>query len=90
MDLESYEKWYAYSQARDLMLEATDTDEAPWYLVRSDDKRRARPNCISQLLSLIPYHEAPRKKIVFPKRSKEGTDDDQASLEGRRFVPEKY
>jgi len=90
MDLESYEKWYAYSQARDLMLEATDTDEAPWYLVRSDDKRRARLNCISQLLNLIPYHETPRKKIVLPKRSKEGKYDDQATLEGRRFVPEKY
>ncbi|WP_437223002.1 polyphosphate kinase 2 [Planctomicrobium sp. SH661] len=90
MDLESYEKWYEYSEARDLMLDATDTEEAPWHLVRSDDKRRARLNCISHLLSQIPYEEAPRPKISLPKRSKRGKYDDQASLVGRRFVPEKY
>lgn len=90
MDLESYAKWYAYSQARDLMLEATGTDEAPWHLVRSDDKRRARLNCSSHLLSMIPYDEAPQSKIELPKRSHDGKYDNQASLEGRRFVPEKY
>ncbi|HMU56515.1 MAG TPA: polyphosphate kinase 2 [Nitrospira sp.] len=90
MDLPSREKWYEYSHARDLMLEKTDTKHAPWYLVRSDDKRRARLNCISHLLSLIPYKKLPRGKIRLPGRSKKHKYDDQASLEGRRFIPEKY
>ena len=90
MDLESYARWYAYSQARDMMLEATDTLEAPWYIVRSDDKRRARPNCISHLLSLIPYQKAPREPIKLPRRSGKGEYDDQAPLQNRNFVPERY
>jgi len=90
MDLESYARWYTYSRARDMMLEATDTKEAPWYIVHSDDKRRARLNCISHLLSLIPYKEVPRDKIKLPKRSAKGEYDDQATLQGRTFVPEKY
>jgi len=90
MDLESYARWYAYSRARDMMLEATDTKEAPWYIVRSDDKRRARLNCISHLLSLIPYKDVPREKVKLPKRSDKGQYDDQATLEGRNFVAEKY
>ncbi len=90
MDLESYARWYAYSRARDRMLEATDTEYAPWYLVRSDDKKRARLNCIAHLLSLIPYREAGGKKVKLPKRSNTGKYDDQATLEGRRFVPERY
>ena len=90
MDLESYSRWYGYSKARDMMLAATDTDDAPWYIVRSDDKRRARLNCISHLLNVIPYEKAPREKIKLPKRSSKGEYDDQASLEGRRFVKEKF
>jgi polyphosphate kinase 2 len=90
MDLESYARWYTYSRARDMMLEATDTAEAPWYIVRSDDKRRARLNCISHLLSLIPYKEKAREKVKLPKRSNKGEYDDQATLEGRNFVPGKY
>jgi polyphosphate kinase 2 len=90
MDLESYARWYAYSRARDMMLEGTDTQEAPWYIVRSDDKRRARLNCISHLLSLIPYKDTSREKVKLPKRSAKGEYDDQAILEGRNFVPEKY
>jgi polyphosphate kinase 2 len=90
MDLESYARWYAYSRARDTMLDATDTEEAPWHIVRSDDKRRARLNCISYLLSLIPYKKVPREKIELPKRSTKGEYDDQAALEGRNFVPESY
>jgi polyphosphate kinase 2 len=90
MDLESYARWYAYSRARDLMLEATDTKHAPWYVVRSDDKRRARLNCIAHLLSRIPYEEAPREKVELPKRSHDGEYDDQKTLEGRNFVPERY
>jgi polyphosphate kinase 2 len=90
MDLESYARWYAYSRARDAMLEATDTKDAPWHIVRTDDKRRARLNCIAHLLSLIPYKEVRRDKVKLPKRSTKGEYDDQAVLEGRTFVPENY
>jgi polyphosphate kinase len=90
MDLESYARWYAYSRARDMMLDATDTKDAPWHIVRSDDKRRARLNCISHFLSLIPHKELPQDKIKLPKRSGKGKYDDQATLKGRRFVPDKY
>ena len=90
MDLESYTRWYSYSRARDLMLEATNTEESPWHIVRSDDKRRARLNTIVHLLKLISYEEAPRKKIKLPKREDKHKYDDQATLAGRRFVPETY
>ncbi len=90
MDLPSRERWYQYSRARDTMLEATDTEHAPWYIVRSDDKRRGRLNCISHLLSLIPYKAVPRPKVKLPKRSTRGRYDDEAALAGRRFVPEHY
>src|SRR5262245_56585076 len=89
-DLCSREKWFEYSRARDVMLEATDTDFAPWYIVPSDDKRRARLNCIRHLLDLIPYEKVPRKKVELPKRSKEHAYDDRATLEGRRFVAARY
>jgi polyphosphate kinase 2 len=90
MDLPSLEKWYEYSRARDRMLKATDTKHAPWYLIRSDNKRAARLNCISHLLSLIPYRRLPRKKVKLPKRSNKHKYDDQATLKGRRFIPEKF
>lgn len=90
MDVESWTRWYDYSRARDAMFEATDSPHAPWYIVRSDDKKRARLNCIAQLLSLIPYQELPRKKVKLPKRSKKGAYDDQASMAQRQFVPDRY
>lgn len=90
MDLESFGRWNEYSQARDEMLKATDTKHAPWYLVRSDDKRKARLNCISHLLSMIPYKEVPREKVDLPKRSEEHGYDDQKPIKGRRFIAEKY
>jgi len=90
MDIESWTRWYDYSRARDEMLKATDTKYAPWYIVRSDDKKRARLNCISHLLKLVPYEEVPREKVKLPKRSKKGRYDDQASLKGRKFVPELF
>ena len=90
MDLPSLEKWYEYSRARDRMLKATDTKHAPWHLIRSDNKRAARLNCISHLLSLIPYKRLPRKRVKLPKRSNKHKYDDQATLKGRRFIPEKY
>jgi len=70
MDLRSYSRWYDYSRARDEMFAATDTAWAPWFVVRSDDKSRARLNIISHLLSRIPYKEVPREKIKLPKRQK--------------------
>src|SRR5271165_4472637 len=70
MDLESHRRWYDYSRARDAMLAATDTVTAPWYLVPSDDKKRARLNCIAHLLSCIPYEEIPYKPPKLPGRQK--------------------
>jgi len=70
MDVLSYSRWYDYSRARDDMFEATDTSWAPWYVVHSDDKRRARLNLITHLLSKIPYKKAPREKVKLPKRQK--------------------
>ena len=90
MDLPSRSRWYDYSRARDLMLKATDSPHAPWYIVPSDDKKRARLNCISHLLSLIPYKRVPREMVKLPERSMKGAYDDQATLKGRRFVPERY
>lgn len=90
MDLPSRSKWFEYSRARDMMLKATDTKWAPWYILRSDDKKRARLNCLKHILSLIPHEKGPRRSVKLPKRSMKGAYDDQASLKGRRFVPEKY
>lgn len=90
MDLPARKRWYDYSRARDMMFEATDTDSAPWYIVRSDEKKRARLNCIYHLLSLIPWKPILRKKIKLPDRSDKRAYDDQATLKGKRFVPEKY
>ena len=89
-DLCSRSRWFEYSRARDVMLAATDTDFAPWHIVRSDDKRRARLNCINHLLGLIPYKKIRRKKVKLPKRSMKHAYDDQATLKGRRFVPEHW
>jgi polyphosphate kinase len=90
MDLPSRSKWFEYSRARDMMLDATDTKWAPWHVLRSDDKKRARLNCIRHILDLLPYKEVPREKVKLPKRSMKGAYDDQTSINGRKFVPERY
>jgi polyphosphate kinase 2 len=90
MDVESYSRWYDYSRARDLMFKMTDTKKTPWYVVRSDDKRRARLNCISHILSLIPTKKGRRPRVTLPKRSNKNRYDDQATLKGRKFAAEKY
>jgi polyphosphate kinase 2, PA0141 family len=72
MDLLSYGRWYDYSRARDDMFKASDTDYAPWIVVPSDDKRRARLNIIAHILDAIPYKEAPREKVKLPERQKPG------------------
>jgi polyphosphate kinase 2 len=88
MDLLSYSRWYDYSRARDDMFQATDTNVAPWYVVNSDDKRRARLNIITHLLSKIPYKKAPREKVKLPKRQKPHGYREPAYAYKR--VPEKF
>jgi polyphosphate kinase len=90
MDLPSREKWYEYSIARDAMLKATDTKHAPWYIVRSDDKKRARLNVIAHLLKLIPHKKVDKPKVKLPDRSKKHAYDDEATIAERKFVPEVY
>ncbi len=90
MDVESWKRWYNYSLARDMMLKATDTKEAPWYILRSDDKKSARLNCIVHLLSLIPHEKIAHERVKLGPRSKKGHYDDQATLNGRHFVPQVY
>jgi polyphosphate kinase len=88
-DLCSRSRWFEYSRARDIMFDATNTKYAPWYIVRSDDKRRARLNCIRHLLDLIPSEKVPREKAALPDRSMTDAYDDLATLEGLQFVPER-
>jgi polyphosphate kinase 2 len=90
MDIESWKRWYDYSRARDMMMQATDTEEAPWYIIRSDDKKTARLNCIVHLLSMIPYKTTKHEKIKLPPRKFKGKYDDQTPLKGRHFVPDNY
>ena len=90
MDVESYDRWYQYSRARDMMLEHTDTEHAPWYIVRSDDKKRARLKIIAHILAQIPYKQIDCPKTKLPKRSEKGKYDDQAMLKGRHFIKERY
>ena len=90
MDLPSRERWYDYSRARDEMLKATDTRHAPWYILRSDDKRTARLNAIAHILSQIPYKKLPAPKVKLSNRSNKGAYDDDAAIRRRRFVKERY
>jgi polyphosphate kinase 2 len=88
MDVQAQARWYDYSRARDAMFAATDTPECPWYVVPSNDQRRARLNCITHFLSLIPYEEVPREPIKFPKRQPKGNYKE--SGHPFRYVPERY
>ena len=90
MDTESYRRWYDYSLARDLMLKATNSKHAPWHVIRSDDKRRARLNCIAHLLNTISFKKVSGDRVRLPKRSDKGRYNDQASLRGISFVAERY
>ncbi len=90
MDLPSRRRWYDYSLARDLMMKHTDTRLAPWYIVRSDDKRTARLNTIAHLLSAVPHKKLPDHKVKLPGRSQKRAYDDDASIARRRFVRERY
>jgi polyphosphate kinase 2 (PPK2 family) len=89
MDIESFQRWYSYSRARDMMFKATSSKHAPWTVILSDDKRQARLNCIAHLLETIPYKKVSREKVRLPKRSDKGRYNDQA-LRGVKFVGERY
>jgi polyphosphate kinase len=88
MDLESYGRWHDYTRARDEMFESTDTPWAPWFVVKSDDKKRARLNLITHLLSKIPYKKVKREKVKLPDRGKSrGHRETDYPF---KFVPEKF
>jgi len=89
MDLESRSRWVEYSRAKDEMFSHTDIKQAPWYVVEADDKRAARLNLISHLLSLVPYKDIEREKIALPKRQKDGTYV-RPPMTDQTFVPRKY
>ncbi len=88
MDLESHRRWYDYSRARDAMFAATDTPQSPWYVVRADDKRRARLNCIAHLLSVIPWKPIPYEHAKLPKRQK--PKGYQEAAWNYRWIQERY
>jgi len=89
-DLESRRRWYDYSRARDMMLAATDLKHAPWHVVRSDDKKRARLNLIAHLLGQIPYKRVKRTKIDEVDRSKKNAYDDEKPMKNRSWIPEVF
>ena len=90
MDLEARRRWFDYSRARDAMLKATDTDASPWNIVKNDDKERGRLNCISHLLEQIPYESTGTMVVKLPDRDESNAYDDEAVMEGRRYVPENF
>ena len=90
MDLPARRLWYDYSRARDLMLRKTDTREAPWYIVDSNDKRRGRLNAIAHILSQIPYKRLRHDRVRLPHRSTKHAYDDAASIARRKFVSMRY
>jgi len=90
MDTESFGRWYSYSRARDKMLKATDSKHAPWRIVRSDDKRRARLNCIAHILERIPYKKIKRDKVKLPERNMKDSYNDQIGLRRVKAVAERY
>jgi polyphosphate kinase len=90
MDVESYKRWYDYSRARDMMFEHTDSPDAPWHILHSDDKKRARLNCIAHILSQIPYRKVEHAEVKLPARSETKKYDDQASIADRQLVMQRY
>jgi len=88
MDVKSYNRWYDYSRARDAMFAATDTGWAPWYVARSEDKKRVRLNIISHFLARVPYKDEPRPKVKLPDRQNDKSyrEPDYAY----KWVPEKF
>ena len=89
MDLQSRARWMEYSKAKDIMFAHTDIKQAPWYVVNADNKKRARLNCISHLLSMIPYKDIKPKPIKLPPRQKK-VGYVRPPIEDQNFVPEKF
>lgn len=90
MDLESRRRWYAYSRARDRMLEASDKKLSPWHIILSDDKRKAHLNCIAHILESVPYEPLEKVAVTLPMPDDSDAYDDSKSLKGRRFIPELF
>jgi polyphosphate kinase 2 len=90
MDLPSRSKWFEYSKARDRMMDATDTRHAPWHVLHSDDKKRARLNCLRHILDLIPHKRVRRPRVKLPRRSMKGAYDDATPMRKRKVVAERY
>jgi polyphosphate kinase len=90
MDVQSFDRWYDYSRARDMMFKATSSKHAPWFVIRSDDKRSARLNCISHVLKSIRYKRISPERVKLPKRSMKGRYDDAAILRRMKFAEERY
>jgi polyphosphate kinase 2 len=90
MDLEARRRWFAYSRARDAMLDATDTDESPWNIVPSDDKEKARLNCITHLLEQIPYESVGETIVRLPDPDESDAYDDIKSMKKRRYIPDAF
>jgi polyphosphate kinase 2 len=90
MDVASYNLWYDYSQARDDMLLASDTSHAPWHIIPADDKKRARLNCITHFLSLIPYQDLEMEEIELGERELTNRYDDELNLAERKVVPQVF
>ena len=90
MDLTARTKWYDYSRARDEMMDATDTPWAPWHIVDSNDKKRARLNCIAHLLESIPYEKIEHDPVELSERPEETSYDDVETLSRRQWIPERY
>src|SRR5690348_888489 len=88
MDLESYRRWYDYSRARDALFATTDTPQSPWYVVRADDKKRSRLNCIAHILSVVPWKHIAQDKVMLPKR--QNADGYKEPDWNYRWVPAKY
>jgi len=90
MDVKSFDRWYDYSKARDMMFKSTDSKHAPWYVIRSDDKKRARLNCLSHILKSISYKRLQPERVKLPKRSEKGKYNDQATLRRMKFAAARY
>ncbi len=90
MDIQSRDKWVEYSKAKDEMFAFADTEQSPWYVVNADNKKQARLNCISHLLSMIPYKDLTPKTIDLPKRKKAPKSYVRPPLEEQRFIPELF
>ncbi len=90
IDMPARQRWYEYSRARDAMFEATDRDESPWHIVRSDDKRKARLNLISHVLHSIPYETVRRQRVILPERDMSDAYDDDLSMANRRWVDNRF